>query len=38
VKVTCTDVIDNDDLYEPLKKWADKAGKTIELIQGEDEI
>ena len=32
VKVTCTDVIENDHLYEPLKKWADKAGKTLELV------
>lgn len=32
VKVTCADVIENDHLYEPLKKWADKAGKTLELV------
>jgi hypothetical protein len=30
--VTCTDVIENDHLYEPLKKWAEKAGKTLELV------
>lgn len=36
VKVTCTDVIENDHLYEPLKKWADKAGKTLELVLDEN--